>query len=403
MIRNQPEILTADCLDALRDVEPGTVRRAYLDPPFYSGREHRLTNRSGTETYSFEDRWTSVASYINFMVERLTAVRETLAEDGSIFVHCDTSANHLLRTALDKTFGADQFRAEIIWSYRRWSNGTRSLTPAHQTIYFYSKTGSYKFNSRFGEYSPTTNVDQLVNLRQRSATGKTTYAVDSDGGHRLATEKKGVPMSDVWEIPYLNPKAKERVGYPTQKPVLLLERIIELVTDVDDIVLDPFCGSGTTLVAATLLGRRSIGIDINPAATALTRSRLEQPFRTGSVVAEKGREGFLKADEWAISHLAGLKVTPVHRNRGIDAFVDLQTNAELLPVRVQRFGESLVEAIKSLHAAGAGTKYSRGVIVRTHGHLEGLLAAPTPAWVLLIDSLSMQLEIEDSVGHRQLG
>lgn len=111
------------------------------------------------------------------------------------------------------------------------------------------------FNPQFVEYSPSTNVDQILQQRTRDASGKSVYRKDINGTILSNGAKRGVPLGDVWDIPYLNPKARERVGYPTQKPILLLERIIQLSTQVGDVVLDPCCGSGTTLVAAKLLQR----------------------------------------------------------------------------------------------------------------------------------------------------
>lgn len=105
-------------------------------------------------------------------------------------------------------------------------------------------------------------------------------------------KKRGVPLSDVWEIPFLNPKAKERVGYPTQKPIELLERIIKISTDEGDTILDPFCGSGTTLVAAKLTDRKGIGIDINPEAVKISKQRLQNPFKTESKVLQVGADAY---------------------------------------------------------------------------------------------------------------
>lgn len=104
--------------------------------------------------------------------------------------------------------------------------------------------------------------------------------------------KKGVPLSDVWDIPFLNPKAKERVGYPTQKAILLLEKIIEISTNENDLILDPFCRSGTTLVAASLLKRKYIGIDINPEAIILAKQRLKNPMKTESMLIKKGKDAY---------------------------------------------------------------------------------------------------------------
>lgn len=156
--------------------------------------------------------------YKHFIKERLQECRRVLKNIGIIFVHCDSSASHHIRSLLDEVFGAENFQSEIIWTYRRWSNAKRGLLNAHQTIYFYSKSDTYKFNTLYTDYSPTTNIDQILQERERDEHGKSVYKRDSQGNVVLGREKKGVPLSNVWEIPYLNPKAAERTGYPTQKP-----------------------------------------------------------------------------------------------------------------------------------------------------------------------------------------
>jgi site-specific DNA-methyltransferase (adenine-specific) len=138
---------------------------------------------------------------------------------------------------MDKVFGRENFQSEIIWSYKRWSNAKKGLLNAHQVIFFYSKTKNFKFNTLYTDYSATTNLDQILQDRERDENGKSVYKKDENGNVVLGKEKKGVPLSDVWEIPYLNPKAKERTGYPTQKPVLLLNQILNIVTHEGDLVV----------------------------------------------------------------------------------------------------------------------------------------------------------------------
>ena len=236
-------------------------------------------------------------------------------------MHCDRSASHHLRIALDEVFGASNFQSEIIWSYKRWSNAKKGLLNAHQIIFFYSKTKDFKFNPVYTDYSPTTNLDQIFQKRARDENGKTVYKTSKNGGTELIKEKKGVPLSDIWEIPYLNPKAKERVGYPTQKPILLLERIIELVTNEGDIVLDPFCGSGTTLVAAHLLERKYIGLDQSKEAIGLSKQRLKNPIKTESNLLKNGKESYMNQNPETLEILNRLHIVPVQRNKGIDGFL----------------------------------------------------------------------------------
>ncbi len=142
------------------------------------------------------------------------------------------------------------------------------------TIYYYIKSHTYTFNTLQEDYSPSTNVDQILQERARDQHGKSIYKRRQSGEVIAKGIKKG-PLGDVWDIPYLNPKAKERVGYPTQKPLLLLERIIQIASHEGDIILDPFCGSGTTLIAATLNRRKAIGIDVSEKAIQLTKGRLK--------------------------------------------------------------------------------------------------------------------------------
>lgn len=154
---------------------------------------------------------------------RIEEMKRILKPTGGVFLHCDTSASHYLRILLDEIFGVDNFRSEIIWTYKRWSNSKKGLLPAHQTIFYYTKGKNYKFNIIYGNYSATTNLDQILQERERDEKGKAVYKRNKNGEIVTAKEKKGVPISDVWEIPFLNPKAKERTGYPTQKPIELLE------------------------------------------------------------------------------------------------------------------------------------------------------------------------------------
>ena len=278
----ETKVHQGDCIDILSPWAGATVDLVYLDPPFFTQRKQALSSRDRSKEFAFDDRWRSASHYSSYLCDRLVQLHRVLKPTGSIFFHCDKTASHLARLVLDEVFGERNFQSEIIWSYRRWSNSARKLLPAHQTILFYAKGRDFKFNRLLTDYSPTTNVDQILQRRSRDATNKSVYERDQNGDVVFSGSKQGVPLSDVWEIPFLNPKAKERTGYPTQKPILLLEQIIRLCTDEGDTVLDPFCGSGTTLVAASLMNRSAIGIDISEEAVELTRNRLAQPVKTES-------------------------------------------------------------------------------------------------------------------------
>ena len=293
---------------------------------------------------------------------------------------------------LDQVFGTENFQSEITWAYRRWSSAKKGLLNAHQTIYFYSKTGDFMFNTLYTDYSPTTNVDQILRARVRNGFGKAAYLRDEAGEVVIGKEKQGVPLADVWNIPFLNPKAKERVGYPTQKPILLLERIITIATDPGDCVLDPFCGSGTTLVAAKLLKRDFIGIDISPEAVQLAEARLREPVKSESQVLSNGEKSYLEKSEAERTILKALDAVPVERNSGIDGFLRSYVEGHPVAVRIQKADEDLEMAKRKLMAAGKIKQCARMILVRTHRNGDYSLFDWTDENVLVIDAYDVAIE-----------
>ena len=385
------EIHNGDWLELLRAMPSAQVDLVYLDPPFFTQREHRLKTRDRTTEFSFDDKWGSVAEYAAFLDTRLRELRRTLKPSGSMFFHCDKTASHIARLLLDDIFEPANFRSEIIWHYKRWSNSARGLLPAHQSILFYSKSEDYKFHTMLTDYSPTTNVDQLLQKRSRDKANKSVYARDENGDVVYSGHKNGVPLGDVWTIPFLNPKAKERTGYPTQKPILLLERIIELVTDSGDLVLDPFCGSGTSLVAAKLLGRKGIGIDISAEACALSRRRIDEPVRTESQLMKVGADSYRNADAEALALLNGIPYIPVQRNNGIDAFLKVTFDGGPIPVRIQKHGETLSDAASALHKAGSTKNAKRMILIATEDVASLWHNETIPDEIVVVDSASLSI------------
>lgn len=359
-------LIHGDCVTELKKIEKNSIDLIYLDPPFFTQKKQVLKNKDSSKEYSFEDTWDSIHIYKNYIQERLKECKSVLSSTGSIFLHCDRSASHYLRIALDEVFGYDNFRSEIIWSYRRWSNSKKGLLNAHQVIFFYSKTKDFKFNRTYTDYSPTTNIDQIFQKRKKDQNGKTVYKTSKNGNIELIKEKKGVPLSDVWEIPYLNPKAKERVGYPTQKPILLLERIIKLVTNKEDTVLDPFCGSGTTLVASHLLQRKYIGIDQSEEAINLAKKRLDKPIKTESNLLKNGKDSYINQDSNTLAILNRLHLIPVQRNKGIDGFLKTDKTFKPIPVRIQKESETLENAINLLMLACQKNGYQKKILIKTN-------------------------------------
>jgi site-specific DNA-methyltransferase (adenine-specific) len=389
-------IFHGDCLTELKKIPDQTVDLIYLDPPFFTQKNHSLTTRNNSKKYSFDDFWTDIASYKNYIRDRLFECRRTLKNSGSIFLHCDESASHHLRFALDEVFGSDNFRSEIIWTYRRWSNSKKGLLNAHQKIFFYSKSKDFKFNQIFEGYSPTTNLDQIFQKRIRTEGGKTTYKKSDDGtAFELIEQKAGVPMSNVWEIPYLNPKANERVGYPTQKPIILLERIIQLASDKGNIVLDPFCGSGTTLVAALLLDRKHIGIDISLDAVELTKKRLADPIKSRSHLLENGKNSYFNQEASITKILQEMGVEPVQRNSGIDGFLKIKHLMKPIPVRIQRESETLESAKNSLLKASKKNGFKPAILLKTNNSSEPMLFGipeDKNENLIIVENLEMMIE-----------
>ncbi len=362
---NEGQLILGDCRDVLGQIPDESVDLVYLDPPFFSQRDQSLRNRGIGKLYQFSDTWLDSSVYAKFLAARLELISQKLAPTGSIIFHCDKSATHIVRFVLDEIFGQENFRSEIIWHYKRWSNSKKGLLNAHQTLHLYSKTNDFKFNPILTPYSESTNVDQIMQKRKRDSRNKAVYARDSEGNILSSGTKRGVPLSDVWDIPFLNPKAKERVGYPTQKPVLLLDRIIRLFSDESDIILDPFCGSGTTLVAAKELKRKYIGIDISEDAIALSEQRLENPVITQSNLMRLGRSAYKNLDYFAQQHLSGIPYTPVQRNKGIDALLaGTETDVPIF-IRVQREDETIAEAASQLLKASKNKGECRLVVVAT--------------------------------------
>lgn len=351
-------IYNCDCLELSKKIDDNFIDLIYIDPPFFT----QEIMKSSNNEYFFNDKWSDINDYLDFLLYRFLEFKRILKKTGSIFVHCDRNASAYIKCLLDKVFGVENFRSEIIWSYKRWSNSKKGLLNSHQTIYFYSKTKEFKFNEILTEYSPTTNLDQILQSRARSKDGKSAYQKDSLGNIVNAPSKRGVPLSDVWEIPFLNPKAKERVNYPTQKPIELLERIIRLCSNEDDLVFDGFIGSGTTAVASHLLNRKYIGCDISTDAVNLTLKRLSSPIKTESILLKKGYSAYVNKDEDIIRYLTFFGAKVVQRNKYIDGIIS-KDNLEFIPIKILLKTENIDDVIKGLSTATKKRNLCKAILV----------------------------------------
>ena len=271
----------ADVLSTLGRLHAGKATLVYLDPPFFTGRQHLLVRRSRdcegrperTLSRAFDDRWDNLEQYLESIWPRLVGARELLCDTGSLVLHVDPKTSHYAKILLDELFGMECFASEIIWRYRRWPSKTPNFQRVHDVLLRYTKTPTKSpvFNQLFEPLAASTQAT-WGSRKQR--------AVFDDKGRRArssttAESSPGAPLGDVWDIGIVAPVARERTGYPTQKPEALLERLLSALTNPADLVVDPYMGSGTTLAVAARLGRRAIGIDQNPDAIQVTRERLD--------------------------------------------------------------------------------------------------------------------------------
>lgn len=263
----------------------GQIDLIYIDPPFDSKADYKKkidvkgVGKAESDISTFEEKqygdiWTN-DEYLQFMYERLILLRELLSERGSIYLHCDWHRSAYLRLLLDEVFGANNFRNEIVWSYFGFKRATSKKFPQkHDVIYSYTKSPDYIWNVQYKPHSP-----EYIKRFKKDANGRL-YRDDvnpTGGGTRIIylDEVEGDIVDSVWtDIPPVNPVAKERQNYPTQKPEALIERIIKSSTNPGDLVFDCFMGSGTTQAVAMKLGRRFIGADINLGAIQTTTKRL---------------------------------------------------------------------------------------------------------------------------------
>ena len=248
-----------DNLPFMRGLSDGCCDLIYLDPPFFSGKA-RTRGEDG-----FDDAWSGgIKAYLAFMFPRLEQCRRLLAEHGTLYLHLDWRAAAYARVQLDTIFGVDHFLNEVIWQYRSGGVSRRWFGRKHDTILVYARTrGRHRFHVlREGVF----RTDGL----KTDEKGRP-YKVTKKG--RLYFNAEGPALTDVWDIPFLSTVSKERTGWPTQKPLALLERIIRASSDPGDVVADFFCGSGTTLAAAARLGRRWIGCDSARRAVGMARAR----------------------------------------------------------------------------------------------------------------------------------
>jgi len=418
----------------------------YLDPPFNSNRNYNVLFReeSGADSQAqitaFEDTWqwdeaaretyyqliknspenvsrmigafhdfigrNQMMAYLVMMTIRLIALRRILKSTGSLYLHCDPTASHYLKIVLDTIFGKENFRNEIIWCYKTRHFSKKHFGKKHDVVLYYSKTDKYLFNWDAVLRPLSESTIKKYRLKDERGYYRLCGRGITDSPIRSAKDvdsewekthpelvirdylKDGVPHEDYWNIDIINQAAKERMGYPTQKPLALLERIIQASSNSGDVVLDPFCGCGTAIVAAQKLDRKWIGIDITHLAVALQKYRLKQSFdltdkKDYEVIGEpedlSSAEQLAKDDRyqfqwWALSLIqakpvggdAESKKGKKGKDRGIDGIISFIDDSSEKPKRVivqVKSGNVGVKDIRDLIGTVEREKAAIGVFI----------------------------------------
>lgn len=388
-----------DNLQVLAQMPDKCVDLIYLDPPFFSNRNYEVIWGDEEEVRSFDDRWQGgIHIYADWMVQRLSELHRILKPNGTLYLHCDPSASHYLKVRCDSLFGSRRFLNEIAWKRFSGKNDPKRFGRSHDLILVYTKGSKYTWNVQYGPFEDDYVDDnyryveegtgrryRLSDLTANKAGGDTDYewhgAKPYKGRHwayskekmdqfladgrivfrrtgmpvykRYLDEMPGVPLQDVWTDIKLAAGSRERVGYPTQKPEALLERILAASSNEGDIVLDPFCGCGTTVAVAERMKRDWIGIDISPTAVGVMKRRIEKagaldvkieglPVTIEDLKTLKPF-GF---QNWIIQRINGTHSPRKSGDMGIDGYSFM----EQLPVQVkqsERVGRGVIDSFQT--------------------------------------------------------
>lgn len=380
-------VYCGDCLEQLRNLPDACVDLVYLDPPFNSNRNYEVFWGETKEKRAFEDRHESTQAYIDYMRPRCVEFARVLKKTGSFYYHCDWHASHYVKVMLDQIFGENNFQNEIVWKRSSAHSDSKRYGANHDTLFFYTGgADGWTWNESFTAYSDAYIAQnyrykdesgrsfRVSDMTANKPGGDVSYEWTTPDGRKVTPyrgrywayskekmrqmeeagliyyrttgmpmlkhyldEMPGVPLQTFWDdISPVISGSKERLGYPTQKPLALLERVLKASSNPNDIVLDPFCGCGTALVAAQKLGRQWIGIDISPTACRVMAKRLRDVcgIREDEALWKNGR-GFVVRDlpwteeklraippfefeNWAVIALGGIPNRTQVGDMGID-------------------------------------------------------------------------------------
>ena len=397
-------IICGDCRDQLTRIPDGSVDLIYLDPPFFSGKNYEIIWKDGAEIRSFTDtefytlvckcgeifpdknkfcaecgagrdeatehKSKDIQAYLQWLRPKLERCRDVLKETGSIYVHLDYHAIHYVKILMDDIFGVKNFINEIIWSYQGTGEPKRSFKRKHDNILLYSKGKGYIFNQN--ETTELISDSSKTKFTKEDDKGRFKVIRHPDGSEHKQYMRNAMRMRDVWELPIINAMAKERLGYPTQKPETLLERIIKASSNPGDVVLDPFCGCGTAIAVAQKLGRKWIGIDVSPTSTKLMVKRLQttgakiteadiinlprtlkelrvmDPFEFQNLVIEKlhGKQNPKKVGDGGIDgwvyHRSGYEGMN-YKTGGLDASVQVKRSDDISTPEIKKFAGAMMD------------------------------------------------------------
>ena len=295
-------LIWGDNLHIMRQLPSNSIDLIYIDPPFFSGRQYNVLWGDNNELRSFNDIWEGgMDGYLIWLNARLYEMKRLLKPAGCIYVHCDWHASHYIKVEMDKVFGHNFFMNEVIWHYKSFHGNVRRYYPRkHDVILTYTKSSKWVFNrqhegsnedtidfSRWNEYLVDGYKIMGNNMPMQDSRFTRFYRrwVKQNGCEPgpddVVYEVKGQALDTVWDIKPVDPKdSEERIGYPTQKPEVLLERIVSVSSNEGDVVADFFVGGGTTAAVAQRLGRRFIACDQSRVAIAVTAERLKQQALT---------------------------------------------------------------------------------------------------------------------------
>jgi site-specific DNA-methyltransferase (adenine-specific) len=427
MVYFMNKLYYGDNLTIMKKMNAESIDLIYLDPPFNSNRSYNLLYKNTTglpvpeQIEAFCDAWDldyeksemakeipvimqeygidndvvqfwyymilalkntnpKMLAYLVYMTVRLVEMHRILKPTGSLYLHCDPTASHYLKIMLDGIFGQEYFRNEIVWSYKRWPTKATRFQRMHDVILFYGKSSANIFNTQYQE--PTESSKKRWGGKQQRVT------FDNEK-NRLPTleqneDSPGVPMSDVWQIPIIAPSAKERLGYPTQKPLALLDRIIKASSNENNIVFDPFCGCGTAIESAIRNNRIWIGCDIAIHAIKLIKDTRIKKYSLiegedyiieGIPQSEEQAKYLFEQDpfqfqHWAVEKTGGFCSNKMTRDGGIDGKIYFEAGNKL---------SSMVLSVKGGMIKPADIRDLRGVLDReNNADMAGLISLHEP-------------------------